>query len=335
MTTEVELVVLGGGPGGYPAAFDAADHGIDVTLIDEQPEPGGVCLHRGCIPSKALLHVAKLINESRDAAEWGVTFAPPEIDLDQLRTYKSNVIGKLTGGIVELCKARGVKRIRARGRFLDSNTLKLTQPDGTVDTLPFRHCIVATGSAPVMPPVFDIGDDRVMDSTGALELRDVPGRLLIVGGGYIGLELGTVYAALGSRVTVVEMTSSLLPGADRDLVRPLQKRLQNQFAAIHLNTKVESLSAESGALTAVLSSSEGERQETFDRVLIAVGRSPNSRDLGLEHTRVKVDERGFILGLDDTFWLDQGGYVRTHGGAVADLTAAMLPVGDQVAVDGS
>lgn len=289
-----ELVVLGGGPGGYPAAFEAADHGLQVTLVDEAARPGGVCLHRGCIPSKALLHLARLINETREATEWGVSFADPEIDLSKLRAFKEGVINRLAGGIEELCKARKVRLISARGHFVDDHTLELKFADGKTDWLTFDKCILATGSSPTMPPVFQIGDPRVMDSTAALELPEIPQTLLVVGGGYIGLEMGCVYAALGSRVTVVELTAGLLPGADRDLVKPLQKRLEHTFEAIHLNTKVEALEASQAGIVARLVGPAGTSQQTFDRVLVAIGRRPNSRGFGLEHTDVVVDERGFI-----------------------------------------
>jgi dihydrolipoamide dehydrogenase len=289
-----QLVVLGAGPGGYPAAFAAADHDMNVVLVDEGKQPGGVCLNRGCIPSKALLHVAKLINETRESSEWGVTFAPPAIDIDKLRGFKDHVIGNLCGGVETLCKARKVELIKARGIFHDSHTLQLNHNDGSSSTLSFENCIVATGSLPAMPPIFDIGDDRVMDSTGALALQDVPGRLLVVGGGYIGLEMGSVYAALGSKVTVVEMTAGLLPGADRDLVNPLQKVLAKQFHAIHLKTKVVSVEATDDGILARLEGEGVDPEMTFDRVLVSVGRRPNSRGLGLEHTQVEIDERGFV-----------------------------------------
>jgi dihydrolipoamide dehydrogenase len=289
-----EVVVIGGGPGGYPAAFDAADRGMKVTLVNDEAIPGGVCLHRGCIPSKALLHVAKLVHEADEADQWGLKYAKPKLDLDQLRKFKSSVVGKLTGGVAELCKLRGVKLIQARASFLDSSTLQLKKPDGSTEKLGFKTAIVATGSSPVMPPIFAIGDPRVMDSTGALDLPDVPHRLLVVGGGYIGLEMGSVYAALGSKVTVVEMTPGLLPGADRDLVRPLKARLDKTFAAIHLNTKVAKLTAAKDGITAELEGEGVEPKQTFDRVLVAVGRRPNSRDLGLEKTKVEVDQKGFI-----------------------------------------
>ncbi|MEY3174430.1 MAG: Dihydrolipoyl dehydrogenase [Planctomycetota bacterium] len=289
-----QLAVLGGGPGGYPAAFAAADHGMKVVLIDDGVKPGGVCLNRGCIPSKALLHVAKLLHEAEEAAEYGVVFARPTIQLDKLRTFKNTVIGNLSGGIEGLCKARGVELIKARGQFLNSGTLQLNFPDGSKKTLDYQHCIVATGSQPAMPPIFAIGDDRVMDSTGALELKDVPRRLLVIGGGYIGLEMGSVYAALGSAVTVVEMTAGLLPGADRDLVTPLQKRLAHHFHAIHLNTKVAKLEAGTDGITATLEGEGVEPRQTFDRVLVSIGRRPNGRNLGLENTLAQLDEKGFI-----------------------------------------
>jgi dihydrolipoamide dehydrogenase len=294
-TLTTDLVVLGGGPGGYPAAFAAADHGMDVTLVNEEATPGGVCLHRGCIPSKALLHVAKLINETREAEQWGLTFAKPKLDLDKLREFKNSVIGGLTGGIGQLAKARGVKLVQARGSFLDSNTLELKHADGSTGTLKFNKAIVATGSSPTMPGFFNIGDERVMDSTGALALADVPKKLLVVGGGYIGLEMGSVYAALGSEVTVVEMLSGLLPGADRDLVRPLQKRLAEQFKAIHLNTKVAKLTASKKGIVADLEGEGVESPQTFDRVLISIGRRPNSKGCGLENTKVQIDDKGFIV----------------------------------------
>ncbi len=289
-----QLVVIGGGPGGYPAAFEAADRDMDVTLVNDEELPGGVCLHRGCIPSKALLHIAKLINETREASQWGLSFTKPKIDLDKLREWKNSVVGKLTGGIGELCRARGVNLIQARASFLNSNTLALEKQDGRNGELKFEHAILATGSSPTMPPIFDINDPRVMDSTGALELVDVPKRLLVVGGGYIGLEMGTVYAALGSDVTVVEMLSGLLLGADRDLVRPLAKRLVGMFKAIHLNTKVCSLTAKKNGIVAELEGEGVDPKQTFDRVLVSIGRTPSSRGIGLENTKVEIDEKGFV-----------------------------------------
>jgi dihydrolipoamide dehydrogenase len=290
----VQLVVLGGGPGGYPAAFAAADHGMKVVLVDDGVKPGGVCLNRGCIPSKALLHVAKLINEASESDSLGVTFSKPAIDLDKLRSFKNSVVGNLSGGIEGLCKARGVELLKGRGTLTGSDTLEVRTPDGATRTLHFDHCIIATGSQPTMPPMFALGDERIMDSTGALELKDIPRRLLVIGGGYIGLEMGSVYAALGSEITVVEMTAGLLPGADRDLVGPLQKRLTHQFKAIHMNTKVAKLEPSTEGIIATLEGEGVEPRQVFDRVLVCVGRRPNSRGLGLEHTNVQIDEKGFI-----------------------------------------
>ncbi len=292
--THAELVVIGGGPGGYPAAFDAADHGMNVVLVDQDPRPGGVCLNRGCIPSKALLHIAKLIHEAEESSAWGVTFGKPDIDLDQVRNFKESVVEKLTGGINQLCKARGVALIQARGEFVDSSTLKLTKEDGSESQLTFDRCIVAVGSRPTFPKFLNIGDDRVMDSTGALELRDIPEKLLVIGGGYIGLEMGSVYSALGSQVTVVEMAKDILLGADRDLVRPLKKRLDNQFEAIHTNTKLVSLKATGAGIVAELDGEGVESPQTFDRVLVSVGRLPNGFGVGIDNTQAKVTERGFI-----------------------------------------
>lgn len=291
---QIQLVVLGGGPGGYPAAFAAADHGMKVILVDEGIKPGGVCLNRGCIPSKALLHVAKLINEAAESAHMGVTFSAPTIDLDKLRSFKNSVIGNLSGGIEGLCRARGVELLKGRGQFRNSSELEVRLADGAVRTVQFEHCIVATGSNPAMPPAFALGDERIMDSTGALELKDIPPRLLVIGGGYIGLEMGSVYAALGSAVTVVEMTAGLLPGADRDLVSPLQKRLAHQFRSIHLNTRVAKLEPTPQGIVATLEGEGVDPVQTFDRVLVSVGRRPNSRGFGLEQTSVQVDEKGFI-----------------------------------------
>ena len=289
-----QLVVLGGGPGGYPAAFEAADHGMETVLVDMDPQPGGVCLNRGCIPSKALLHVAKLMREAEEASHWGLTFNEPQVDLDKLRDYKGGVVGKLTGGIRQLCKARGVTLVRARGTLLNSTTMSLEYPDGSTGQMTFDKCVVAVGSSPAMPGAFDIGDERVMDSTGALELPDVPGKLLILGGGYIGLEMGTVYSALGSKVSVVEMMSGLLMAADRDLVRPLQKRLEGFFENIWLNTKVLSLEAKPEGILVKFEGKDAPAEELFDRVLVSVGRRPNGRGVGLENTKAVVTDKGFI-----------------------------------------
>ncbi|MCA9042295.1 MAG: FAD-dependent oxidoreductase, partial [Planctomycetaceae bacterium] len=264
---ECDVVVIGGGPGGYPAAFEAADHGKSVILVDEDPRLGGVCANRGCIPSKALLHVAKLLHEAKEAENWGVSFGKPKVNLDKLRDYKNGVVEQLTGGIGQLASARKVKRVQARASFLDSNTLELTQNGQPVGQVSFQNAIIATGSSPVWPPMFRIDDDRVMDSTGALELKDVPKKFLIIGGGIIGLELGQVYATLGSQVTVVEMLPNIATGADRDLIKPLEKRLKEDFEAIHVNTKVNSLKATRGGIVAEIEGEGVASPQTFDRVL--------------------------------------------------------------------
>ena len=297
MTDPTKLVVIGAGPGGYTAAFLAADLGLDVVVVDPEENPGGVCLYRGCIPSKALLHVAKLIGEAAHAADWGVDFGTPKIDLDRLRGFKDNVVAKLTGGLGQLNKRRKVRHIRGRARFADSNRLEIDLLDGGKDTLDFENAIVATGSHPTRIPGFP-ESDRILDSTGGLELQDVPQELLVVGGGYIGLELGSVYAALGSRVTVVEMTEGLLPGADKDLVRPLHRRLEGMLNEILLSTKVVAIEEQKKGLKVTLEGAGVERPERlFDKVLVSVGRRPNSAGLGLENTAATIDEQGFI-GVD-------------------------------------
>ncbi|HZU23532.1 MAG TPA: FAD-dependent oxidoreductase, partial [Terriglobales bacterium] len=276
MADQKNIAVIGAGPGGYAAAFLAADLGMQVTLIDRDPNPGGVCLYVGCIPSKALLHVAALINESAHAKNWGVSFAAPKIELDKLRGFKNNVVAKLTGGLGQLSKQRKVKYLRGTASFVDSHTLNVKkQEGGGEERLRFDNIIIATGSRPVRIPGISIESPRVMDSTGALELPDIPKSLLVIGGGYIGLELGTVYAALGTKVSVVEMTGGLLPGADRDLVRPLAQRIQKSFAAVMLNTKVASVKEEKNGVRVRFEGAEvKEAEQVFDRVLVSVGRRP-------------------------------------------------------------
>src|ERR1700752_4389608 len=293
--TNLQLAVVGGGPGGYAAAFLAADLGLKVTLIDPEVNPGGVCLYRGCIPSKALLHVAKLIEESRQAKNWGIEFSDPKIDVAKLRGWKESVVKRLTGGLGQLSKQRHVQYIQGRAGFENSTTLRVTKADGSGESVRFDRILLATGSRPALIPSLKIDSPRMMDSTGALDLMDVPKTLLVVGGGYIGLELGSVYAALGTRVTVVEMLSGLLPGADRDLVLPLHKRLEKMFDAILLSTTVAAVKDEGNAIRATLKAQDGSQQEkVFDRVLVSVGRKPNSEIPGLEKTQVKVGSKGFI-----------------------------------------
>ncbi|MEX0683835.1 MAG: dihydrolipoyl dehydrogenase [Dehalococcoidia bacterium] len=288
------LAVLGAGPGGYPAAFLAAERGFDVTLIDERPNPGGVCLYSGCIPSKALLHAAELLHDTEAAEAMGLTFAKPQIDLDRLRAWKDrDVVGKMTSGLGQIAKARKVRLVQGRGRFVNAGTLRVAL-DGEVTDVEFDHAVVATGSVPLIPLPLQLESDRVWDSTNALELREIPERLLIVGGGYIGLEMATVYAALGSRVTVVEMTGSLLPGADPDLTKVLAESIEARVQEILIETRVVELRETGDAVQAELSSADLEESREYDRVLIATGRCPNSANLGLEDTQVKLDDRGFL-----------------------------------------
>jgi dihydrolipoamide dehydrogenase len=294
---KLHIAVIGAGPGGYAAAFLAADLGMQVTLIDPESNPGGVCLYRGCIPSKALLHVAKLIEESQQAKNWGIDFPRPNIDLVRLRTWKEGVVKKLTGGLGQLSKQRRVEYIQGRAAFDNSTTLRISKNDGSETVLSFDRIILATGSRPAIIPKFKLESPRVMDSTGALNLEDIPGSLLVIGGGYIGLELGSVYAALGTRVTVVEMLPGLLPGADRDLVVPLHKRLEKMFEAILLNTTVASLREDGAGIRASFEGTgvkDENREKVFDRVLVSVGRKPNSEIPGLDKTQVQVNPRGFI-----------------------------------------
>ncbi len=292
----VPLVVLGGGPGGYAAAFLAADLGMEVALVDRDERLGGTCLLRGCIPSKALLHVGRVLAECRELEEWGVHLARPKIDLAALRSRKDKVIATLTGGLATLARKRNVTVVRGSARFTNSSTLEIAsaEPGGATQTLTFDHCILASGSRPARIPAFDIGSPRVMDSTAALELADVPKSLLVVGGGYIGLEMGTVYAELGSKVSVVELTDGLLPGADRDLVKPLHQRLEKLFEKIMLRTKVVGLEDTGSAVRVAFEGPDGPAEQEFARVLVAVGRRPNSDGIGLEHTGVTVDARGFV-----------------------------------------
>lgn len=294
-TQSLNLAIVGAGPGGYAAAFLAADLGMSVTLIDPEVNPGGVCLYRGCIPSKALLHVAKLLEESQQARNWGIEFGAPKIDLDRLRSFKESVVKKLTGGLGVLSKQRKIRYVQGRAAFENSATLRVTKSGGGEESLAFDRVILATGSRPAIVPTLKLDSPRMMDSTGALNLEDIPGSLLVVGGGYIGLELGSVYAALGTRVTVVEMLPGLLPGADRDLVAPLHKRLTKMFDTILLNTTVASIKDEGNGVRASFEGPEvKEREKVFDRVLVSVGRKPNSEIPGLENTSVKIGERGFI-----------------------------------------
>jgi dihydrolipoamide dehydrogenase len=290
LVTEVDVAVLGGGPGGYSAAFRCAELGLETVVVDAGKRLGGVCLYEGCIPSKALLHVAAVIGEAERAKEFGLDFGEPRISLDPLRKWKAErVVGKLSRGLASVAKSKGVQVVGGRGAFEDSRSIRVGGDEPQV--LRFKHAIIATGSLPSRVLGLDVESERIMDSTSALEVPEVPERLLVIGGGYIGLELGQVYAALGSRVTVVEMTDGLLPGADRDLVQPLARRCEKLFAAIHLKSKVTAIKESGGAVEVSI---EGQGPQTFDRVLVAVGRRPVSYGLGLETTKIKPGERGEI-----------------------------------------
>ena len=293
-TIETDVAVVGGGPGGYAAAFRAADLGLDVTLIDLAERPGGVCLFRGCIPSKTLLYLANLIYDARRADGMGVTFDPPRIDVEGIRAWKEGVVDRLANGLVTLSKKRDVQLVQGKATFESSDKVRVSGNQMT--HVSFKHAIMATGSRPIALPGTAFGEStRVMSSTGALELADIPERLLVVGAGYVGMELGSVYATLGSRVTVVELAGELLPGTDRDLVRPLERRTREEFEAICLNTRVIDLTEHDNRVEVVLEGEVEDSRQVFDRVLVAIGREPNSNDIGLDRTSVQLDDKGFVL----------------------------------------
>jgi len=289
-----ELVVIGAGPGGYPAAFLAADLGMDVTLIDPEINPGGVCLHRGCIPTKTLLHVAKVIREAEEAKNFGVTFNTPEFDLDQIRAFKDRVVEKLTSGTGQLAKQRKINYIKGIANFKDSKTLLIKQAHGEEQTLSFEKAIIATGTIPMTLPGMTIESDHVMNSAEAMELESIPETLLVIGGGYIGLELGTVYATLGSRVSIVEMLPNIVPGGDDDLVRILTMKTRQLFESIITKTKVVDMKEIDGKIKVTFEKAEKKEEKTFDKVLVTIGRKPNTSNLILKNTKVEIDERGFI-----------------------------------------
>ncbi len=290
-----KLTVIGGGPGGYAAAFLAADLGMEVTLIDKEKNPGGVCLYRGCIPSKALLHVAKLINEAEDAKNWGIEFSKPKIDLNKLRDWKNGVVNKLTGGLGILSKQRKINYIRGKATFVNSSTLKIEKFEGGIEEHKFEKAIIATGSVISTIPSLNIDSKRILNSTTALDLPEIPKSLLVIGGGYIGLELGSVYNALGTKVSVVEMMPGLLPGADRDLVSYLAKRVEKKFDKIMINSKVLSIKEVKDGISVNIQDSDGKATEqVYEYVLMSIGRKPNASGLGLENTKVKTNARGWI-----------------------------------------
>lgn len=293
-SSKTQLLVIGAGPGGYAAAFHAADLGLSVTLVDKQPNPGGVCLYRGCIPSKALLHVAKLISDSREAKDIGLDFSC-QINLDKIRGWKSSVVTRLTGGLGQLCRQRKINFIEGSANFLDSSSARVVRTSGAEEIISFDHAIIATGSVSASLP-FIPQSKRIMFSTAALNIEDIPTKLLVIGGGYIGLELGTVYNELGSQVTVVEMTPSLLPGVDKDLSTILTKRLRTRFADIKLETRVTQLEdTDEGIKVTFVNKSNEPSTEIFDKVLVAVGRKPTTEGLGLDKTKVTLNEKNFVV----------------------------------------
>lgn len=291
--THADVVVIGSGPGGYTAAFRAADLGRSVLMIERYPDLGGVCLNVGCIPSKALLHTAAVINETKEMEAHGISFAPPTIDIDKLRGFKDNVIGKLTGGLAGLAKQRKVSLAQGTATFITANQLQLDH-DGQQSTISFDHAIIAAGSQVTRIPGFPYDDPRMIDSTGALELSDIPDRLLVIGGGIIGLEMSCVYQALGSKVTVVELSDTLIPGCDQDLVKPFEKRVRKLFENIFTGAKVSGVTPTDKGLEVTFEGGKAPASDVFDKVLLAVGRSPNGRKLGVENAGVEVNERGFI-----------------------------------------
>ncbi len=295
MNNKTQLAVIGAGPGGYAAAFLAADLGMQVTLIDLEKNPGGVCLHRGCIPSKAYLHVAKLLNETKEAKHWGIDFGKPKINIDKLREFKNKTVAKLTGGTGQLTKQRKINYIQGKASFLNSKEITIDKVDGTKENLIFENAILATGSVPAVIPGLSIDSPRVMDSTDALELESIPKDFLIIGGGVIGMEMGSIYAALGSKVTVVEMLPALLPGADKDLVNVFQKSIEPKFDRILLKTKVAKLEDTGNKIKVKLEGDNLEKDTMeFDKALIAIGRTPVTKNLGLENTNIKLTGKGFV-----------------------------------------
>ena len=335
---QADVLVLGAGPGGYSAAFRAADLGKAVVLVDSSPILGAVSLKVGCIPSKALLHAARVIAETKEMAEHGLAFGEPAVDLDQLRAWKDSVVKRLTGGVAGLAKQRKVKVVTGRGAFASPNHLEVAADDGSRTMVGFEQAIIACGSEPVTLPFIPHEDERVIDSTGALELARVPERLLVIGGGIIGLEMATVYSELGAGVTIVELLDQLIPGADKDLVAPLFKRISERYDAIHLSTKVTGVEASADGLLVRFEGAKAPETATFDQVLVAVGRRPNGRAIGAERAGVAVDERGFIgvdkqqrtnvphiFAIGDVVGQPMLAHKATHEGHVAAEVTAGLP----------
>jgi dihydrolipoamide dehydrogenase len=338
---ETEVLVIGSGPGGYAAAFRAADLGMDVTMVDPGKRPGGVCLYKGCIPSKTFLYLSELIYDAARARSMGITFDTPRVDLEALRAWKAKVIDQMANGLVSLSNRRGVQLLQGRAEFESSDTVRVH--DSEVSHIRFRHAILATGSQPIPFPgtTFKAGG-RIMSSTGALALADVPDKLLILGGGYVGLELGSVYAALGSRVSLVELEDRLLAGVDQDLVEPLHRKLKEIFENIHLKTRVVSLNENENGVDVILEGESDSSQQSYDRVLVAIGRKPKSQDIGLENTKVELDEKGFVLVDDRQRTADErvfavgdvvGGMMLAHKATREGKVAAEVIAGEPSAFD--
>ena len=312
-----QLVVIGAGPGGYAAAFHAADLGLNVTLVDKEPNPGGVCLYRGCIPTKALLHAAKVVMEARGADKMGIAFENPKIDVDKLRSWKNSVVEKLTQGLGYLCKKRKIEYIQASARFLDSHTLDVQKKNNGTEKISFEQAVLATGAVPATLPMLSPDLKNVMNSKGALDLENIPETMLVIGGGYIGLELGNAYAAFGTKITVAEMTPGLMPGSDPELIKVLQKRLERTFDAIMLETKVAKVLQDGDKLKAAFEGRNVEKKEAvYDKILYSVGRKPNSKDIGLDNTDVEVDDRGVVKIDEQCKTADAAIY------AIGDITGA-------------
>ncbi len=341
LSQETELLVIGSGPGGYAAAFRAADLGLDVTMVDTALRPGGVCLHKGCIPSKTFLFLSELIHDARRAETMGITFGQPRIDLDALRTWKDKVIDQMANGLVSLSNRRGVQVLRGRAEFESSDTVRLH--DAEISHIKFRHAILASGSYPTSFPGTEFKPGgRIMSSTGALALADIPESLLILGGGYVGLELGTVYAALGSRVSLVELEDRLLLGVDQDLVQPLHRRLEAVFETISLNTRVSALNENDNGVDVSFDGDIDNPEQTFDRVLVAIGRKPATQNMGLENTSIELDEKGFVVVDEQQRTSDErifavgdvvGGYMLAHKATREGKVAAEVIAGQPSAFD--
>lgn len=338
---KTEIVVVGSGPGGYAAAFYAADRGKKVIMVEKDAVLGGVCLNVGCIPSKAYLHAAKLIQEAQDSEHRGISFGKPTLDLAKMRAWKNSITGKLAGGVATLAKSRGVEVMFGRGYFEDSKTLRVETNEGQ-KFITFDHAIIATGSRAAMPTAFDLGNRRIMTSTEALEVEEVPKNLLVVGGGYIGMELGTVYATLGSSIVLVEALETILTGADTDLIRPVVKRAAEAFKEIRLKAKVLKMATHKQQITVTMEYDGKEIEELYDRVLVAVGRTPNSSDIGLENTQVQRDERGFVK-VNDRLQTDDpmiyaigdvaGGVLLAHKAAKEARIAVDAILGENASAD--